>query len=196
MREPPAEEPARRPGFLLPFGRRPSLLGSSCARWGVQPSSRSAYRLAFGSPDPIGVVVLRMSKTRPGRAPSLLRGRWCVPDRRLSSGRHLPLSSGQPLRPRSNFPPAGVTFTKRHRGFTHVRPSPPAAHHPGLGACQLPPVFSSPVSAGWNGRPWAFPPSFAPRSYPRRTSRWRRATRTGPSTTPSASAEPPTAPPT
>jgi len=32
------------PGFLLPFGRRHSLLGSSCARCGVQLSSRSAYR--------------------------------------------------------------------------------------------------------------------------------------------------------
>ena len=32
------------PGFLLPFGRRHSLLGPSCARCGVQLSSRSAYR--------------------------------------------------------------------------------------------------------------------------------------------------------
>ena len=32
------------PGFLSPFGCRRSLLGSSCARWGVAPSSRSAYR--------------------------------------------------------------------------------------------------------------------------------------------------------
>ena len=34
----------RVPGFLSPFDRRRSLLGSSCARWGVAPSSRSAYR--------------------------------------------------------------------------------------------------------------------------------------------------------
>jgi len=32
------------PGFPLPFGHRHSLLGSSCARRGVQPSSRSAHQ--------------------------------------------------------------------------------------------------------------------------------------------------------
>ena len=41
---PLAEEPVHGPGFPLPFGRRRSLLGSSCARWGIAPSSRSAYR--------------------------------------------------------------------------------------------------------------------------------------------------------
>ena len=51
-------------------------------------------------PDPNGVVVLHMSKLRPGRAPPLSRGRWCAPGRRLSSARHLPLSCGQSLRPR------------------------------------------------------------------------------------------------
>ena len=44
------------------------LLGSSFARCGTRPSSRSAYRRAR-PPDPNGVVVLHMSKTRPGRAP-------------------------------------------------------------------------------------------------------------------------------
>ena len=47
------------PGFLLPFGHRHSLLGSSCARWGIQLPSRSAYRQA-DPPDPIGVVTFRM----------------------------------------------------------------------------------------------------------------------------------------
>jgi len=32
------------PGFLLPFGHRRSLVGSSCSRRGTGPSSRSAYR--------------------------------------------------------------------------------------------------------------------------------------------------------
>jgi hypothetical protein len=77
-----------------------------------------------GRPDPIGVVVLHMSKTRPGRAPPLLRGRRCAPSRHLRPGWHLPLSSGQSLQPRWNIPPAGVTFTKPHQGFTCVRPSP------------------------------------------------------------------------
>ncbi|MEU1598250.1 hypothetical protein ABZ468_36875 [Streptomyces sp. NPDC005708] len=33
----------RCPGFLLPFGYRHSLLGSSCSRQGVERSLRSAY---------------------------------------------------------------------------------------------------------------------------------------------------------
>jgi len=44
MREPLAEEPVNGPGFPLPFGCRHSLLGPSCARWGVEPSSRPADR--------------------------------------------------------------------------------------------------------------------------------------------------------
>src|SRR5207237_1279923 len=38
MREPLAEEPVNGPGFPLPFGRRRSLLGPSCTRWGVLTS--------------------------------------------------------------------------------------------------------------------------------------------------------------
>ena len=34
---------AYRPGFLLPFGCRHSLLGPSCSRRGIPPFSRSAY---------------------------------------------------------------------------------------------------------------------------------------------------------
>ena len=119
------------PGFLSPFGCRHSLLGSSCARWGVEPSLRSAYRDRL--PDPIGVVVLRMIKLRPGRAPALPRGRWCAPSRRLSSGRHPPLYRGQSLPPRWNIPPAELTFTRRHHRFTHVRPSPPGDWMPPKG---------------------------------------------------------------
>jgi hypothetical protein len=41
-------------------------------------------------------------------------------------------------RKRRNIPPAGVTFTRRHQGFTHVRPSPrTAGRRPGAG--KLPP---------------------------------------------------------
>jgi hypothetical protein len=56
------------PVSCCPFSCRHWLLGSSCARWGTGPSLRSAYRHG-DVPDPIGVVMLRMSKTRPGRAP-------------------------------------------------------------------------------------------------------------------------------
>jgi hypothetical protein len=126
IREPPAEVPANRPRFPVAF--RPSAFAS----WVIlRPLGSCAFLTvdlpAIHPPDPNGVVVLHMSKTRPGRAPPLPRGRWCAPDRRLSSGRHLPLSSGQSLRPRLNIPSAGVTFTRRHQGFTHVRPSPHTA---------------------------------------------------------------------
>jgi hypothetical protein len=145
------------PGFLLPFGHRPWLVGSSCARWGIEPSSRSAYRPKAG-PDPNGVVVLPMSKLRPGRAPPLSRGRWCAPGRRLSSGRHLPLSCGQSLRPRWNNPSAGGTFTRRHRRFTAFTHHPGATgSRPGAGRLSgLPPVFSSPAAPGWNNGRFGF----------------------------------------
>ena len=66
----PAEVPVTRfPVSCRRFGCRPSLLGSSCARWGS--SAFLAVGLpAVDPPDPNGVVVLHMSKTRPGRAPS------------------------------------------------------------------------------------------------------------------------------
>ena len=82
---------------------------------------------------------MHMSKTRPGRAPPLPRGRWCAPGRRLSSDRHPPFRCGQSLRPRYNIPSAGVTFTRRHQGFTCVRPSPPGGWLPPAGR-EAPPL--------------------------------------------------------
>jgi hypothetical protein len=38
------------PGFLLPFGDRHSLAGSSCARWRVGPSLRLAYQVRIAFP--------------------------------------------------------------------------------------------------------------------------------------------------
>jgi len=118
-----------------------------------------------------------MSKTRPGRAPPLPRGRWCAPDRRLSSGRHLPLSSGQSLRPRLNIPSAGVTFTRRHQGFTHVRPSPhTAGRRVGSGSSSASRRSSPrPQPPDGTGTASASTPGFAPRGYPRRTPRRRQA---------------------
>jgi hypothetical protein len=93
-----------------------------------------------------------MIKLRSGRAPALPRGRWCAPDRRLSSGRHPPLYHGQSLRPRWNIPPAGVTLTRRQRRFTHspITPDdwlPSADREP---QNRFPPIFSSPAVPGWN----------------------------------------------
>jgi hypothetical protein len=50
---------------------RHSLVGSSCARWGSAPPSRSAYRVTS---DPIGVATLPAREIRPGWVPSILRG--------------------------------------------------------------------------------------------------------------------------
>ncbi len=121
---------------------------------------------------------MRMIKLRPGRAPALSRGRCCAPDRRLSSGRHLPLYRGQSLRPRWNIPPAGVTFTRRHHRFTHVRPS-----HPGWPAATRGPESLTasrrssprPRPPGGTRTASALTPGFAPRSYPQRTPRRRQA---------------------
>jgi hypothetical protein len=170
------------------------LLGSSSPRWGVAPSSRSAYRRT--SPDPNGVVMSRMYKIRSGRVPPLPRGRWCAPDRRLSSGRHPPLSSGQSLRPRCHIPSAGVTFTRRHRGFTCVHPSPQddrmqsrsreARSLPaGLLLARCPRMEREPLRLG----PRASHPVVTRRA--RRGGGGDRPSRTGPSTTPTASTEPP-----
>ena len=144
---------------------------------------------------PNGVVVLRMSKTRPGRALSLSRGRWCVPGRRLPSGRHLPLFHGQSLRPRWTIPSAGGTFTRRQREFTLF------THHPRPGwlpAQGREPRLQAPAGLLLARGPWMEhgPLRLLPRaSHPAVTRGARRGgdrpSRTGPGTTPSTSAEPP-----
>src|SRR4029078_2076086 len=103
----------RVPGFLSPFGV------SALASWVLLHPLGSCAFLAVGPPagdppDPNGVVVLRMNKIRPGRAPPLPRGRWCAPGRRLSSGRHPPRPSRQALPPPPHIPYARVSSTERH----------------------------------------------------------------------------------
>ena len=113
-------------------GRRAwrSLLGSSCARWGVEPSSRSAYRRA-SPPDPNGVVVLHRSKS--GRA-----------------GRPLNPGDGGAL-PAGDYPPAGTCRFPAASPYgpaetSHLRGSPSRgvirgsltfAHHPQAAGCRL-----------------------------------------------------------
>ena len=103
---------------------------------------------------------MHMSKQRPGRAPPLLRGRRCAPDRRIRLGQRLPFSRPVPTAPLEH--PTGGGHL--HEASTEVHSRSPI------------PTFSSPVTPGWNGSPWASSPSFAPRSHPRRTSGRRRAT--------------------
>lgn len=154
MRRPPAEEPACGRRFPAAFRRTGiRLLGhrSPAEELGL-PHGRLTGPTG---PDLNGIVMLHMSKTRPGRTPPLPRGRWCAPDRRLLSSRHPPLHCGQSLRPRWHFPSAGVTFTRHQRRFTQFAHHPGRPHHRRGPGSNSPPVFSSPVTPGWNGRPWA-----------------------------------------
>src|SRR6266516_608867 len=164
--------------------RFPAALSATGLRFLGHPSPAGELSLPHGRPtgslclpDPNGVVMLHMSKTRPARAPPFPRGRWCAPGRRLSSGRHPPLSSGQSLRPRWNIPPAGLTFTRRQQGFTCVRPSPPGGWPPPAGREAAASRRSSPRLPPPDGTraASASSPGSAPRSYPRRTPGRRRA---------------------
>jgi hypothetical protein len=99
------------PGFLLPFGCRHSLLGSSFPRWGVGPSLRSAYRAI---PGPHRDSTFRTPELRPGRVPSLPRGRRCSRGRSRVSGGRLPHPSGNVPTPRSNIHHPGLNLTRHH----------------------------------------------------------------------------------
>ena len=154
------------------------FLGHPAPAGELQPSSRSAYRRRHRAPDPNGVVVLRMSKTRPGRAPPLPRGRWCAPDRRLSSGRHLPLFQRPVPTAPLEHPIGGGHLHEASSGVHSRSPITPTAagcRPRGREAPRFPPVFSSPAAPGWNRAASASTPGFAPRGHPRRTPRRRRA---------------------
>jgi hypothetical protein len=147
------------PRFPVSF-RPPAFASwSSFVRWGVGPSLRSAYRACCQGPDPNGVVTFRTHEMRPGRVPSIPRELWCPHGRHGIVGRHLPLRNGQSLDPGPTIHKPGLRLTRHHRGFT---------------AFTLP-AFPSPVVPGWNGSPWASPPSFTPRRCRRRMSRWGQA---------------------
>ena len=79
--------------------------------------------------------------------------------------------------PHYNIPSTRALLTRHQRRFTRFTR----------------PVFPLPVAPGWNGHPWASPPSFTPRQHnnQRRTSGWGRAIEHEPGTTLSTSAKPP-----
>ena len=111
------------PGFLPPFG------SPAFASWTILFPPGTSASLTVGlpaaptRPDPDGVPTFRWHETRPGRAPSIPRGRRCSHDRPSAPGRRLPLHSGQPLHPGTATHQPGLTLTRRHQGFTHVHPS-------------------------------------------------------------------------
>jgi hypothetical protein len=117
----PAEALTICPGFPLPFGDRRWLLGSSCARWGVGPSLRSAYRRP-SKPDPNGVSTFHTSEIRPGWVPPKLRDGDALPADVGCSAGACRFSTASPA-PRWINPSAGLTITKHRQGFTRVHPS-------------------------------------------------------------------------
>ena len=148
------------PGFLLPFGYRHSLLGSSCARWGIEPSSRSAYRPPRGR-TPTGLSCCACASCdRAGR--SLYPGDGGA----FPAGDYLPAGTCRS----STASPCGPAGTSHRRGelsrdvSESSRHSPitpgPAGYRPRAGnpACRLPPVFSSPAAPGWNTGRFGFCP--------------------------------------
>ena len=193
------EVPALRfPGSCCRFGCRRWLLGSSCARWGVEPSSRSADRQSIAGPHrgcrvaheqaatgqdapftPGTVVRSRPATIRRPAPAALPRPVPTAPLQHPIGGGHLhEASSGVHLR--SPITPGRLDAAPEPGSLTASRRSSPRLRLP-----------------DGTGAPWALTPGFAPRGLPRRTPRRRQAMRTGPGTTPPASsAEPPAVPPT
>jgi hypothetical protein len=81
-------------GFLLPFGHRRSLLGHPIPAEELGPPHG---RLTGQRPDLDGVTAFRTHEQRPGRVPSVPRGRRCSPRPGTVPGRRPPhLSSNVP----------------------------------------------------------------------------------------------------
>jgi hypothetical protein len=125
----------------FPAAFRPPAFASrsSDSRRGVGPSLRSAYRpegrTATGLPRSA-----RMSCDRVG-CPLYPEDGGAHPGLSRLLSRRLPLLGGQSLHPAPTSHPTRYCFTRHQRGFKRFTR----------------PVFPSPVTPGWNGRPWAFP---------------------------------------
>jgi hypothetical protein len=157
--------PAEEPTAIAPVSR---CLSATGIRFWNRPAPAGELGLPHGRlttvcVDPIGVVTLRMSESRPGRTPSLPRRRRCRPGRSTSPNRRLPHPSGCLLTPLPH-PIGGVP---RHRASTRVHAVRPFG---------LPLHLWPPDGTGALGFDHL---SSAPRSCPRRTSGWGQAIDTG-----------------
>ena len=149
------------PGFLPPFGRRHSLLGPSCSRRGVRPSSRSAYRTSSAARTPTGFPRSTRARHDRGGRPLYPGDGGVLPADRLVSSRRLPLPSGQSLHPAGHIPSAGLERDEASSGVhsrSPVRSSPRLWPPDGTGALGLLPRASHPAvtrDARQGGdRPW------------------------------------------
>ena len=136
-----AEEPARCPGFLLPFGHRRSRLRSSISRWGVGPSLRSADRPPHRDRTPSGFP--RSTRARFDRGGCLLYpgdGGAHPIDKKSPTGT-CRFSAASPCTPLQQSILRGSRITRHQRRFTQFTR----------------PVCPLPVTPGWSGGPSAFP---------------------------------------
>ena len=174
MRHHPAEEPNHAvAGFPSPFGV------SALASWVILRPLGSCAFLTVGLPavDLAGPqrgchVAHEQDPTGQG---ALFTPGTVVRSRPAAILRPAPAALLRPVPiPRWNIPSAGVTFTRRHRGFTHVRPSPQGGWLPPRAGKRhrFPPVFSSPAAPEWNEGRFGFYPGLrtprSPTSTPRR----------------------------
>jgi hypothetical protein len=148
---------------------------SSDSRRGVGPSSRSAYRTQSSGPRRGYRVPHARATTGVGAS---YTPRTAMLTRLAHHLQPAPAASQRPVpTPRSNNPSAGPQITRHQRRFTRFTR----------------PAFPLPVAPGWNGRPWASPPSFGPRRSIRPTTHVRVGTglEHKPGTTLTTSAGPP-----
>ena len=126
--------------------------------------------------DPDGVSTFRTHQIRPGRAPSIARGRWCSSRPTTIIGLRLSHHSDLSLRPATTTHPCEALLHEPSTRVQAIRPS------------GLPLAGSS-----WmEQEPLGFPPGFAPRDYSQRTPGRGRIIEHGPEICSTASAEPPT----
>jgi len=89
---------------------------------GVAPSSRSAYRTPNTATDPVGVSTFHTHEPRPGRAPSLPRGRRCSPGPDAVPGQRLPHHNGMSLHS-ATTPHHGATIHEASTKVHAIHPS-------------------------------------------------------------------------
>ena len=128
-------------GFLLPFGRRPSLLGHPVPPAGFRPSYDRPTAPPAGGADPSGVSMFRTRETR------LAQGALCTPGAAVPArpvilpAAACRISTACPCRPGLQLAPGRIIDEASARVHCH---SP----HTSL------PLTCDP---GRNGGPWAFP---------------------------------------
>ena len=130
--------------FPAPFGRRPSLLGPSCARCGVEPPFRRSSGLLDQSPDHNGIAAFCTSEIRPGWVLPVLRGRGVL--------------AWAGAAPMSRQERSGSCFSTQHRRRDHRIPAI-FFDEASTEVNSRSPVRSSlcPVRLDGSGSPWASP---------------------------------------